>query len=42
MIVEDYVHTEWMKLAALIAVRLLAIAVAAAAAFSVLRIAFGG
>ena len=42
VIVEDYVHTEWTKLAALIAVKLLAVAIAAVAAFSVLRIAFGG
>ena len=42
VVVEDYVHTEWMKLAALIAIKLLALALAATAAFSVLRIAFGG
>lgn len=41
VVIEDYVHTEWKKLAALIAVKLLAIAVAATAAFSVLGIALG-
>ena len=42
VIIEDYVHVEWMKLAALIALKLLAVAIAALAAFSVLRIALGG
>ena len=41
VVIEDYVHTEWMKIAALVGVKLLAVAVAAIAAFSVLRIAFG-
>ena len=41
VVIEDYLHAEWKKLAALIAVRLLTIAVAATAAFSVLRIALG-
>ncbi len=41
VVIEDYVHTEWKKHAALIAVKLLAIAVAAAAAFNVLRVALG-
>ena len=40
-VVEDYVHAEWKKIAALIAVKLLAITAAATAAFSVLRIALG-
>ena len=39
VVVEDYVQVEWKKTATLIAVKLLAIAVAATAAFSVLRIA---
>ena len=42
VVVEDYVQADWKKIAALIAVKLLAIAVAASAAFSVLRIALGG
>ena len=41
VIIEDYVHAEAMKIAALIAIKLLAVAVAAIAAFSVLMIAFG-
>ena len=41
VIIEDYVQTEWKKLAAVIAVKLSAIALAATAAFSVLRIALG-
>ena len=41
VVIEDYVQAEWKKLAALIAVRLVTIAVAATAAFSVLRIALG-
>ena len=41
VVVEDYVHAGSKKIAALIAVKLLAIAVAATAAFSVLRIALG-
>ena len=41
VVIEDYVQAEWKKLAALIAVRLMTIAVAATAAFSVLRIALG-
>ena len=41
VIIEDYVQTEWKKLAAVIAVKLAAVALAATAAFSVLRIALG-
>ncbi|MCY4467629.1 MAG: succinate dehydrogenase, hydrophobic membrane anchor protein [Thiotrichales bacterium] len=41
VVIEDYVHSEWKKLAALISVKLLTVAVAATAAFSVLRIALG-
>ena len=41
VVIEDYLHAEWKKLAALIAVKLLAIAIAATAAFSVLKIALG-
>ena len=41
VVIEDYVHAEWKKITALIAVKLLAIAIAATAAFSVLKIAFG-
>jgi succinate dehydrogenase / fumarate reductase membrane anchor subunit len=41
VIIEDYVHAEWKKLTALIAVKLLAITIAATAAFSVLKISLG-
>ena len=41
VVIEDYVHAEWKKIAVLITVKLLAIAIAATAAFSVLKIAFG-
>ena len=41
VVIEDYVHTEWRKLTALIAVKLLAVAVAATAGFAVLKIALG-
>lgn len=41
VVVEDYVHAEWKKIASLIVVKLVTIAVAATAAFSVLRIALG-
>ena len=41
VVIEDYVHAEWKKLPALIAVKLLATAIAATAAFSVLKIALG-
>ena len=41
VVIEDYVHAQGKKIAALIAVKLVTIAVAATAAFSVLRIALG-
>ena len=41
VIIEDYVEAEWKKLAAVIAVKLAAVALAATAAFSVLKIALG-
>ena len=41
VVIEDYVHAEGVKLAALIATKLLAIALAATAAFSVLKVALG-
>lgn len=41
VVIEDYVHAEWKKITALIAVKMLAIAIAATAAFSVLKIALG-
>ena len=41
VVIEDYVHTEWKKVAALIAVKLAAVAAAATAAFCVLKVALG-
>ena len=41
VIIEDYVQAEGKKLAAVIAVKLAAIAIAATAAFSVLKVALG-
>ena len=41
VIIEDYVQAEGKKLAAVIAVKLAAVAIAATAAFSVLKVALG-
>ena len=41
VIIEDYVGTEWKKIAALIAMKLLAVALAVTAAFCVLKVALG-
>ena len=41
VVIEDYVHTEWVKIAAVVAVKFAAIALGVATAFSVLKIAFG-
>ena len=42
VVIEDYVHTEAVKLATLLAVKFLLILLGAAAILAVLRIAFGG
>ncbi|MDE2234628.1 MAG: succinate dehydrogenase, hydrophobic membrane anchor protein [Gammaproteobacteria bacterium] len=42
MVLEDYIHNEWVKVSALLSVRFACISLAAAGIFSVLRIAFGG
>ncbi len=42
VVIEDYVHTEWIKVFGIIAVKLAAVAFAVAAVFSVLKISFGG
>jgi succinate dehydrogenase / fumarate reductase, membrane anchor subunit len=42
VVIEDYVHTELVKIPALVALRLLCVAFAVAGIFAVLRIAFGG
>ena len=41
VVIEDYVQAKWKKIAALIAMKLAALAIAATAAFSVLEIALG-
>ncbi|HVC38312.1 MAG TPA: succinate dehydrogenase, hydrophobic membrane anchor protein [Gammaproteobacteria bacterium] len=42
MVIEDYVHDEWLKLSALVLIKFICILLAAAGIFAVLRIAFGG
>ena len=41
VVIEDYVHNEAAKLAAIIAVKFLAFALGAACVFAVLKISFG-
>ncbi|HZB93338.1 MAG TPA: succinate dehydrogenase, hydrophobic membrane anchor protein [Stellaceae bacterium] len=42
VVIEDYVHSEWVKVSSLVAMRLICLALAVAGIFAVLRIAFGG
>jgi succinate dehydrogenase / fumarate reductase, membrane anchor subunit len=42
VVIEDYVHSEWLKLTAIVAIKFAAVLLGALAAFSVLRIAFTG
>ncbi len=42
VVIEDYIHSEWLKIPALVVMRLLSLALAVAGIFAVLRIAFGG
>ncbi len=42
VVIEDYIHSEWVKIPALVAMRLSSLALAVAGIFAVLRIAFGG
>jgi succinate dehydrogenase / fumarate reductase membrane anchor subunit len=42
VVVEDYVHAEWLKVSSLVAMRLVSFGLAVAGIFAVLRIAFGG
>ena len=42
VVIEDYVHTGWMKLTGIVAVKLAAAIIAVAAIFAVLKIALGG
>jgi succinate dehydrogenase / fumarate reductase membrane anchor subunit len=41
VVIEDYLHAEWMKLAALLAVKFLAVILGLLSALAVLRIALG-
>jgi succinate dehydrogenase / fumarate reductase membrane anchor subunit len=42
VVIEDYVHTEWLKLAALVLLRGACLVLAVAGIFAVLRLAFRG
>lgn len=42
VVIEDYVHCEWIKISALVLNRLLSFALAVSAIFAVLRISFQG
>ncbi len=42
VVIEDYVHTVWLKLASLIVVKFLAFGLIATSIFAVLKIAFSG
>ena len=41
VVIEDYVHTPWLRVASLVLLRMLVFLLAAAALFAVLRIALG-
>ena len=41
VVIEDYVHTEWLKIASILAVKFAAVALGIAAAFSILMLACG-
>ena len=42
VVIEDYVHTEWLKITGIVLVKFAAVVLAAASAFAVLKIAFAG
>jgi len=42
VVIEDYVHDEWVKISSVVALRLICFALAVAGIFAVLRIASGG
>jgi succinate dehydrogenase / fumarate reductase, membrane anchor subunit len=42
VVIEDYVHAEWLKVASIVVMRLISTGLAVAGIFAVLRIAFGG
>ena len=41
VVIEDYVHAEWLKIASILAVKFASVALGIAAAFSILKLAFG-
>ncbi len=41
VVVEDYVHSEWLKITTLVLIKFICILLAAAGVFTALRIAFG-
>ena len=42
VVIEDYVHDEWLKLSAIVLIRFISVILTAAGIFVVLRVAFGG
>ncbi|MGA9852348.1 MAG: succinate dehydrogenase, hydrophobic membrane anchor protein [Gammaproteobacteria bacterium] len=42
VVIEDYVHDEWLKLSVMVLLKFICILLAAAGIFVVLRVAFGG
>ena len=42
VVIEDYVHTEWLKITSILAVKFAVIALGIAAAFAILKLAFRG
>jgi succinate dehydrogenase / fumarate reductase, membrane anchor subunit len=42
VVIEDYVHSEWLKVSSIVVMRLISTGLAVASIFAVLRIAFGG
>ncbi|MBT5456061.1 MAG: succinate dehydrogenase, hydrophobic membrane anchor protein [Rhodospirillaceae bacterium] len=42
VVIEDYVHAEWLKITGIILVKFTAVLLAAAASFAILKIAFAG
>jgi succinate dehydrogenase / fumarate reductase membrane anchor subunit len=41
VVIEDYVHTEWLKIASLLVIKFACILLGAAGVFTALRVAFG-
>lgn len=42
VVIEDYVHDEWLKVSALLLIKFICVLLAAAGIFAILRVAFGG